>query len=119
VGFLRKSLIIGTGGAAGMFVKPNSKKERIANAAEKQLRLQTEMLKASQQPRPKAARASRKRTPPTPAAPKYDITCPKCSTVQSSPAGQHFCPMCGFPIEVSSQGQIGEDIFANRFAKPS
>jgi len=119
MGFLRKSLIIGTGGAAGMFVKPNSKKERIANAAEKQLRLQKQMLKASQPPGPRAVRPSKKRTPTIPAAPKYDITCPKCATVQSSTAGLHFCAMCGFPMEISSQGQIGEGSFAKRFPKPS
>jgi hypothetical protein len=105
MGFLRKSLIIGTGGAAGLFVKPNSKKERMANAAEKQLRLQKQMLKGSQQPRPKAARASKRVTQPVDA--QYNVTCPKCSTVQSSPAGRHFCPMCGFVIEVSAPSSNG------------
>jgi large subunit ribosomal protein L7/L12 len=43
VGFLRKTLLIGTGGLAP--VKPNSKKERTAKAAEKQLRVQQQILK--------------------------------------------------------------------------
>jgi hypothetical protein len=49
MGFMRKALFVGTGGASGMAgVKANSKKDRTAKATEKQLRLQKQML--TQQP---------------------------------------------------------------------
>jgi Short C-terminal domain len=44
MGFMRKALFLGTGGASGMVIKANSKKERTAKAAEKQIRLQKQML---------------------------------------------------------------------------
>jgi hypothetical protein len=41
MGFMRKALFVGTGGLSGMAgVRANSKKERTAKAAEKQVRLQ-------------------------------------------------------------------------------
>jgi len=39
MGFMRKVLFVGTGGASGLVFKANSKKERTANALEKQNRL--------------------------------------------------------------------------------
>jgi Short C-terminal domain len=44
MGFMRKAFIVGTGGLGGVAVNPNSKKERSAKAAEKQVRLQKQML---------------------------------------------------------------------------
>jgi hypothetical protein len=44
MGFMRKALFLGTGGASGMVVKANSKKDRSAKALEE--------LKASMSPRP-------------------------------------------------------------------
>lgn len=40
MGLIRKTAIVATGGMARAAIKPNSKKERIANAAEKNLKLQ-------------------------------------------------------------------------------
>ncbi len=48
MGFLRKSLFLGTNGASGLFFKANSKKERTANALEKQVRIQREAARAEQ-----------------------------------------------------------------------
>jgi|SRR5665213_463317 len=48
MGFIRKALIIGTGGVAP--VKANSAKERAAKAAEKQVRLQQQALRAARAP---------------------------------------------------------------------
>ena len=39
MGFMRKALFLGTGGASGFVVKANSKKDRTAKALEKQNRL--------------------------------------------------------------------------------
>ena len=51
MGFMRKALFVGTGGASGLFIRANSKKERIANALEKQNRLpQTSMQPSSSSP---------------------------------------------------------------------
>lgn len=47
VGFLRKMTLLGTGGLAP--IKANSKKERSAKAAEKQLKLQGEALRLQKQ----------------------------------------------------------------------
>jgi hypothetical protein len=49
MGFMRKALFVGTGGASGAFVKANSKKERQAKALEKQLKLQKELVKLEKQ----------------------------------------------------------------------
>lgn len=53
MGFLRKSLLIGTAGLAP--VKANSKKERTAKAAEKQVRLQQKALRQQHARVPAAA----------------------------------------------------------------
>lgn len=45
MGFLRKATIVLTGGAAGVAIKANSKKERTAKAAEKQTRMLANALK--------------------------------------------------------------------------
>ena len=49
MGFMRKALFIGTGGASGFFVRANSKKERTAKALEKQLQLQRQQLRLERQ----------------------------------------------------------------------
>lgn len=104
MGLLRWAAIIGTGGLAP--VKGTAPRERTAKAAEKQVRLQKEMLSGGQ------SRAVRRRkvAARSPSGPQYDVTCPKCSTAQSAPAGQHFCPMCGFPIEVTAPSARGQDV---------
>ena len=48
MGFMRKTLFLGTGGMSGLVVKANSKKERTAKAAEKQVRLQRQALRTNQ-----------------------------------------------------------------------
>jgi len=48
MGFMRKALFVGTGGMSGLAVRANSKKERIAKAAEKQARLQKQTLRGGQ-----------------------------------------------------------------------
>ena len=45
MGFMRKALFVSTGGLSGVAVKANSKKERTAKAAEKQVRLQQQTLR--------------------------------------------------------------------------
>ena len=45
MGFLRKATIIASGGGARLVIKPNSKKERTANATEKQLKLQAQAMR--------------------------------------------------------------------------
>lgn len=48
MGFMRKALFVSTGGLSGVAgVKANSKKERTAKAAEKQLRIQKQQLRAA------------------------------------------------------------------------
>jgi hypothetical protein len=96
MGFMRKTLFVSTGGLSGLAVRANSKKERTAKAAENQVRLQKQMLSGGQ--RTTVRRRKQRAQPP---AMQYDVTCPKCSTAQSAPAGPHFCPMCGFPIVVA------------------
>lgn len=49
MGFLRKATWVATGGASGLVVKANSKKERTAKAMEKQVKLQKEQLRLQQQ----------------------------------------------------------------------
>jgi hypothetical protein len=52
MGFMRKALFLGTGGLSGMAgVRANSKKERTAKAAEKQVRLQQQALRGTTRPR--------------------------------------------------------------------
>lgn len=79
MGFLRKLTIISTGGLAP--IKAESFKERTAKAAEKQLRLQQQTAAA--------------------AAPKFNVTCPKCKAALVSPVGDNIeCPKCGFRMRV-------------------
>ncbi|HET6963629.1 MAG TPA: SHOCT domain-containing protein [Acidimicrobiales bacterium] len=54
MGLLRKALFVSTGGMSGVVISANSKKERAAKAAEKQVRLQQQALK-EQRARDKAA----------------------------------------------------------------
>jgi len=66
MGFMRKALFLGTGGLSGMAgVRANSKKERTAKAAEKQVRLQQQALR-----RPTVA--TRRRKPRSDAPPRLD-----------------------------------------------
>jgi hypothetical protein len=50
MGFLRKATFVATGGASGLVIKANSKKERTAKALEAQVRLQKQALRQSQPP---------------------------------------------------------------------
>lgn len=57
MGFMRKALFVYTGGLSGVAVKANSKKERTAKAAEKQLRLQQQAartVRAAPSPPPRS-----------------------------------------------------------------
>ena len=45
MGFLRKVFIAGTAGVGAGFVRPNSKKERIAKNSRKQVKVEQEILK--------------------------------------------------------------------------
>jgi hypothetical protein len=47
MGFMRKALFVYTGGLSGVAVKANSKKERTAKAAEKQVRLQRQAMRSA------------------------------------------------------------------------
>lgn len=60
MGFTRKALFLATGGLSGLAIKANSAKERTARAAEKQVRLQRQLLKANHgtSPVPQSPRTS-------------------------------------------------------------
>jgi DNA-directed RNA polymerase subunit RPC12/RpoP len=83
MGFLRKTVLISTGGLAP--IRANSKKDRIAKAAEKQVRLQQRAL----------------RQQPTAVGARYSVNCPRCSAALVSPAGDNIrCPKCSFRMRV-------------------
>src|SRR3989442_1570750 len=87
MGFMRKALIIGTGGLAP--VKARSHRERTANAAEKQLRLQERALAGTQ--------------PVTMSTAVWNVTCPYCYWPVQVPLGEGVrCPRpkCGQPMSV-------------------
>jgi hypothetical protein len=65
MGFFRKATFVATGGASGLFGRANSKKERTANATEKQVRLQKKQLRLEKD---LARQATPKRTRPEPAS---------------------------------------------------
>ncbi len=48
MGSVREVLFVGTGGLSGLAVKANSKTERTAKAAERQVRLQQQQMRGSQ-----------------------------------------------------------------------
>lgn len=109
MGFMRKALFLGTGGLSGAAgIKANSKKERTAKAAEKQLRLQKQVLKAQQAGAKQAttARPAAQRTIPRSAVLQagvalYNVRCPKCAAMVRLPAGDHrTCPECGTQMSV-------------------
>jgi hypothetical protein len=62
MGFMRKALFVSTGGLSGLAVKANSKKERTAKAAEKQVRLQQRQLTGSQRTTTRVASPSAQRS---------------------------------------------------------
>lgn len=87
MGFLRKTLIIGTGGLAP--VKANSNRERIAKATEKQLKLQQQMLNQQQA-----------------SAPRYSVNCPHCHASLTAPVGNNIrCPKCRRTMNVTPPAQ--------------
>lgn len=104
MGFLRKTLLISTGGLAP--VKANSKKERTAKAAEKQVRLQRQMLKQQQAAlnaqlaaSPKPEPASRDQTG---GGTRYKVRCPECSAYLVSRPGTGIkCPKCNVHMTVT------------------
>ena len=59
MGFLRKATFVATGGASGLFIKGNSKKERTAKALEKQVRLQKAQVRQERRAASQQARANR------------------------------------------------------------
>jgi hypothetical protein len=65
MGFIRKALLVATGGLSGLVFKDNSKMKRTAKAAEKQVRpkKQTKITRpkpqAARRPKPQAARRSK------------------------------------------------------------
>jgi hypothetical protein len=91
MGFTRKALFLGTGGLSGLFIKANSKKERTAKAAEKQLQLQRQMMRQQQTPYQQAPVATEPRR----------ARCPHCRSVfgYASP-GWLRCPSCGKRIKI-------------------
>jgi Short C-terminal domain len=105
VGFMRKALFLGTGGLSGAAgIKANSKKERTAKAAEKQLRLQKQMAKEQRQASRAAATAQ---APQATAAerPKYKVPCPHCSAPLVARAGDNItCPKCRGLMRVTARG---------------
>jgi DNA-directed RNA polymerase subunit RPC12/RpoP len=111
MGFMRKALFLGTGGLSGAAgVKANSKKERTAKAAEKQLRLQKQMLKEQQRAqRTQSVPHTSAPHAPTAAAdgrPRFKVKCPSCSTALVSPAGSDItCPRCHIRMVVTPQGE--------------
>jgi hypothetical protein len=93
---MRKVLFLGTGGLSGMAgVRANSKKERTAKAAEKQVRLQEQAMR----PELRTPRAS------TPL--KYRIACAFCGEKVPLPMGHNVpCPRCSELLDVRRDGGI-------------
>ena len=126
MGFLRKTLLISTGGLAP--VKANAKKERTAKAAEKQVRLQRQMLKQQQaalntqlaaSPKPEAASRDQA-ADGTP----YKVRCPGCSAYLVSRPGTGIkCPKCNVemtvtPIDAQTATALRETTAAVAQAQP-
>jgi ssDNA-binding Zn-finger/Zn-ribbon topoisomerase 1 len=84
MGFLRKTLLLGTAGLAP--VNPNSKKDRAAKASEKQLRLMKQAQKDANR--------------------SYNVTCPSCRAALKAPAGQRACPKCGKVMTVTPKASL-------------
>jgi hypothetical protein len=105
MGFLRKALFVYTGGASGLVVKANSKTERAAKAAEKQVRLQRQMLQEQRH----ATALAASHTAPAPvgdvsSAGKYKFECPACTALLVARAGTGiFCPKCQAWLNVAPQ----------------
>jgi len=59
MGLLRKATFVATGGASGLVIKANSKKERTAKALEKQLALQRQAMKVQSRQAPLATTSER------------------------------------------------------------
>jgi hypothetical protein len=100
MGFMRKALFLGTGGLSGAAgVRANSKKERTAKAAEKQVRLQKQAMGGG---RARAASPSRA----TVAA--FRIPCVHCKQHVRVPVGEDIaCPKCGQSMDVVRRGGYG------------
>lgn len=79
MGFLRKSILIGTGGLAP--IKAKSYRERTAKATEQQLKLMRQQQAA--------------------AAPRYNVSCPHCHKALVAPAGTVRCVRCRKMITVT------------------
>jgi Zn finger protein HypA/HybF involved in hydrogenase expression len=95
MGFMRKALFLGTGGLSGMAgVRANSKKERTAKAAEKQVRLQQRQLRGSRQTATSATSFVKPKT-------KFNVSCPHCRRHFFAPIGENIaCPKCGERMDV-------------------
>jgi membrane protease subunit (stomatin/prohibitin family) len=103
MGFMRKALFLGTGGLSGVAgVRANSKKERTAKAAEKQVRIQQQMFRGAQQTTTSAPR----RTQATVAT--FRIPCVHCGQHIRVPAGKDItCLKCGQSMDVVRRGGYG------------
>jgi len=88
VGFLRKAIIIGTGGLAP--IKAQSYRERQAKATEQLVRIERQR---------DAAEAYA-------AAPKIGVRCPYCGRAQSVPRGTFRCENCHGKMLVSGSGDV-------------
>lgn len=106
MGFLRKTLFLGTGGLSGAAgIKANSKTERAAKAAEKQVRIQKQMLKLQQQAAHTAPAGNHVRSA-TDRQLRYDVKCPHCSGDITAPAGDDVvCPECQRTVRITPQGR--------------
>lgn len=105
MGFLRKTIIIGSGGLAP--IKANSKKERIAKASEKQVRLQQQALRLQQHTAGQIASSSSAKTNPVAdGRTQYKVKCPSCSAPLVSPASSNItCPKCHVAMRVTAEGE--------------
>jgi Short C-terminal domain len=101
MGFLRKTLIISTGGLAP--VKGRSYRERTARATEKQVRLQEQILRADQQT--VAAVPESATGWPVPTKTEYE-TFPRCSVARLQAAATQTVTEMGYSLAGGSPGVV-------------
>jgi hypothetical protein len=109
MGFLRKSIIIGTGGLAP--IKGRSYRERTAKAAEKQVRLQEQALRGGVAtpgaPRATVEGSTGQRFFDESGSKTFRIACAYCGRKVWMPKGHGItCPNCHEAMAVVQQGGI-------------
>lgn len=104
MGFLRKATFVATGGASGLVIKANSKKERMAKAAEKQLALQKQALKQQQAGQRAAAVTSRSTVAAAPERPRLAVVEPYGRHAKKDAPAQDL--LVGVADEIAKLGRL-------------